>query len=205
MAQVVDNVAGDLTAGSANGGPDWLAANQTFYVGINDVLLQDPQTHAFNPNVFTIYSAWAGSVVAARAHVARGEALFNTKLISITGVGGLNDRLGVNSIPGSCTTCHDSPNYGDHSVSFPINIGLADASRRTPDQPLYTLRNNATMALVQSTDPGRALATGKWADIGKFKGTVLRGLAGRAPISMTGARRRSATPSTSIRRASTSA
>ena len=47
--------------------------------------------------------------------------------------------------------------------------------------PLYTLRNNATGETVQTTDPGRALITGKWADIGKFKGPILRGLAARAP------------------------
>ena len=34
---------------------------------------------------------------------------------------------------------------------------------------------------VQTTDPGRALITGKWTDIGKFKGATLRGLATRAP------------------------
>ena len=34
---------------------------------------------------------------------------------------------------------------------------------------------------MQTTDPGRALITGKWADIGKFKGPILRGLAARAP------------------------
>ena len=33
------------------------------------------------------------------------------------------------------------------------------------------------------TDPGRALITGKCADIGKVKGPILRGLAARAPIS----------------------
>jgi cytochrome c peroxidase len=31
------------------------------------------------------------------------------------------------------------------------------------------------------TDPGRALITGKRADIGKVKGPILRGLAARAP------------------------
>ena len=35
--------------------------------------------------------------------------------------------------------------------------------------------------VVQSTDPGRALITGKWSDIGKFKGPTLRALAPRAP------------------------
>ena len=60
-------------------------------------------------------------------------------------------------------------------------IGISDASRRTPDMPLYTLRNKATGATVQTTDPGRALITGKWADVGLFKGPILRGLASRAP------------------------
>jgi cytochrome c peroxidase len=31
------------------------------------------------------------------------------------------------------------------------------------------------------TDPGRALITGRWKDVGRFKGPILRGLAGRAP------------------------
>lgn len=44
-----------------------------------------------------------------------------------------------------------------------------------------TLRNKLTGAEVQSTDPGRALITGKWKDIGRFKGPILRGLAARAP------------------------
>jgi cytochrome c peroxidase len=70
---------------------------------------------------------------------------------------------------------------GDHSVSAPLNIGLADLSRRTPDLPLITLKNNKTGDILQVTDPGRALITGKWVDIGKFKGPILRGLAGRAP------------------------
>lgn len=34
---------------------------------------------------------------------------------------------------------------------------------------------------MKTTDPGRALITGKWKDIGRFKGPVLRGLAARAP------------------------
>jgi cytochrome c peroxidase len=62
-----------------------------------------------------------------------------------------------------------------------LNIGIADASRRTPDLPLYTLRNKSTGETMQTTDPGRALVTGKWRDVGKFKGPILRGLAARAP------------------------
>jgi cytochrome c peroxidase len=62
-----------------------------------------------------------------------------------------------------------------------LNIGITDPSRRTSDLPLYTLRNVATGVVVQTTDPGRAMVTGKWRDVGKFKGPILRGLAARPP------------------------
>lgn len=39
----------------------------------------------------------------------------------------------------------------------------------------------APFEVVQTTDPGRALITGKWSDIGRVKGPVLRALASRAP------------------------
>ena len=68
-------------------------------------------------------------------------------------------------------------------MSAPLNIGVADAARRTPDLPLYTLRCGSgpqAGTVVQTTDPGRALVTGKWRDIGRFKGPVLRGVAARS-------------------------
>jgi hypothetical protein len=40
---------------------------------------------------------------------------------------------------------------------------------------------NATGEVKTTTDPGRALVTGLWADVGKTKGPILRGLAGRTP------------------------
>jgi len=46
---------------------------------------------------------------------------------------------------------------------------------------LYTLRNKQTFATIQTTDPGRAMITGSWKDIGKSKGPILRALATRAP------------------------
>jgi cytochrome c peroxidase len=47
--------------------------------------------------------------------------------------------------------------------------------------PLYTLRNKTTQEIIQTTDPGRALISGRWRDIGRFKGPILRALATRAP------------------------
>jgi len=39
----------------------------------------------------------------------------------------------------------------------------------------------ATGEIQQTTHPGCALISGKWREVGKFKGPVLRGLAARAP------------------------
>ncbi len=130
-----------------------------------------------------MYSAWTGSPNAARASIARGEQVFNSKVINITGVAGVNDVLGVPTLAGSCGTCHDSPNVGNHSVSAPLNIGVGDLNSPLDVSylPVITLQNKTSGATVQTTDPGRALITGLWADIGKAKGPILRGLAARAP------------------------
>jgi hypothetical protein len=186
-AQVVDTAAGPLGERGGLGGPQ-LLAEQEFYIGINDPLGLNPTGAAFEPRAFRLFERWESLSTdgwqpysTARRAVARGEKLFNTKKFTITGVGGLNDALGQASLEVTCTTCHDTPGVGNHSIAVPLNIGISDASRRTADLPLYTLRQTTTGELKQTTDPGRALITGKWADIGKFKGPILRGLSARAP------------------------
>jgi hypothetical protein len=179
-AQRVVRSVGSLDAGHAEGGPLNLA-NQNFYVTINDVLGADVLNQTFNPDSMTLFQAWENSPDPTRAAIARGAKLFGSKEIDITDVGGLNDDLQMPHIKGTCTTCHDSPNVGNHSVPLPIDIGLTDAKFRTADMPLYTLFNPLTRETRMTTDPGRALLTGKWKDIGKFKGPVLRGLSSRAP------------------------
>jgi cytochrome c peroxidase len=179
-AQRADSSAGLLNAKGALGGPEHLS-DQAFHVTINDVLGADTAGGPFEPQSMTLFDEWFLPKDARKASIARGAALFGATRFDITDVGGLNDDLGMPAIRGSCTSCHDTPNVGNHSVALPIDIGLTDASRRTPDMPLYTLRNKATGQTRQTTDPGRALVTGKWNDIGKFKGPVLRGLASRPP------------------------
>jgi cytochrome c peroxidase len=184
-AQIQDNLAGRLNGGDAIGGPRVLA-NQHFYIGADDALGADPTGMKFNSKTMMLFDAWASSddrskLGRARMTIARGEILFNTMPITITGVAGLNDMPGMETIQGHCSTCHNTPNVGNHSIGAPLNIGISDASQRTPDMPLYTLTNIYTGATTQTTDPGLALITGKWEDIGKFKGPILRGLAARAP------------------------
>jgi hypothetical protein len=205
-AQVFDQTAGDLGAAGAQGGPEALST-QPLIFGVNDPLgcdpngaNCDPQKAEFNPIVFTEFEPWAGLAGngrhQARAAVARGQDLFNTLPIPISSVGGINDDFNVPIVVGTCTTCHDTPHAGDHSVPAPLNIGIADppvslaeggdgvhnaSGLPVGDMPVYTLRNKTTGATKTVTDPGRALITGKWKDVARFKGPILRGLAGRAP------------------------
>jgi cytochrome c peroxidase len=184
-AQATDLNAGGLDTQGARGGPLRLFEEE-FYIGINDPLGGNPTGQPFDPEAMTLFNAWTNlsatsPKTVSRASVARGQEIFNSKPIIITGVGGLNDKLNLPAIQGSCTVCHDTPNVGNHSVAAPLNIGIADSLLRTPDMPLYTLRNKATGEIKQTTDPGRALISGRWQDVGKFKGPVLRGLAARAP------------------------
>jgi len=131
-----------------------------------------------------------GMVNEHRRSVARGEELFNNTKINITGVAGLNDDLNIETIPGFCGTCHDSPNIGHHSVKAPLDIGVPDAGEKAPPVldiaglPVFTITCKAgplAGKVYKVTDPGRAMISGKCKDIGRFKGPILRGLAARAP------------------------
>jgi cytochrome c peroxidase len=187
-AQQFDNVAGDLTAGNAKGGPVALSKEiANFFVGVNDPVGQNPKGLPFDPNIFNLYLLPMSEHLRS---INRGEQIFNGTQINITGVAGLNDVLNQATIPGFCGTCHDTPNVGNHSVKAPLNIGIANAGANKPPAvdisglPVFTLRctsgPNAGQDFVV-TDPGRAMITGNCADIGKVKGPILRGLAARAP------------------------
>jgi cytochrome c peroxidase len=115
---------------------------------------------------FDLFDAWMNSPVEARAQIARGQELFN------------------NPNPGngrSCNGCHNSANNGTNFGAALIDIGTASAEARTPDLPLYTIRNRATGEVRQLTDTGRGNVTGLWSDLGKFKTPTLRALSARAP------------------------
>ena len=196
-AQSRDNEAGNLGARGAQGGAVPLS-QQPFFVGINDPLGGTPPGVNFNPVAFNLFDTWAhlpgeGDRNEEREAVARGQALFNTLPIPISGVTGLNDLPGMPAtLMGTCTTCHNTPNVGNHSVPLAINIGITDypavPALDTDGLPVYTIECAPGFkapigkgSSFQTTDPGRALISGNCADVGKTKGPILRGLAARAP------------------------
>ena len=195
-AQVFDTHALALDGGGATGGAVALS-KIPFYVGINDPLGLNPTGADFTSIIFNLYDFWTnlrgGEVARARASIARGQAIFNTKTINITGVAGINDVVGAPSFAGSCGTCHDTPNGGDHSVKAPLNIGIAGAGPDAPPAldtsglPVFTVVCTVATPFhpantpIYVTDLGRAMLSGKCNDVGKTKGPILRGLAARAP------------------------
>jgi cytochrome c peroxidase len=200
-AQAVDATAGALNSGGAKGGAANLAA-QTYYPGINDAFGGDPTGAAFTPTVFTLYQSWRNSTNAQQASIARGEDIFNTAPLTITAVRGINDNTALGSpaaLRGTCTTCHDAPNVGAHSVPLPMDTGTsrlaADETNpqivagvqqlAAPDLPIYQITGctdaNNRPVTYTTTDPGKGLFTGLCADVNRVKTPVLRGLAARSP------------------------
>ncbi len=216
-AQAFDNHAGLLRGLGANGGPKALL-NQPFFISMNSSVnplvptlelpggLTTPADGQFNPAIFNTFDAWASLPQwDPRAAIARGQAIFNSKAINITGVAGINDDAsngglvtgGLGSLQGTCGTCHDTPNVGNHSFPTPLNIGTGDPdpSNTTANMggldisylPLITVcQTDSATGLPSSnckttTDLGQALIDGNFDHVGKIKGPVLRGLSARAP------------------------
>ena len=212
-AQMYDARAGWLAAGGASGSVLRLAG-QEYYPGINDVLGADPTGAAFNPVAMTLFSPWstAPEASAAQRMIAAGEALFDSAPLQITNVRGLNDNAALGkpaTIPGTCTSCHDTPNMGNHSLPVPLDIGTGHATLAgvepdgniaaalaelsMPDLPVYLVSGcpdpfgSGAPESFYTTDPGKALITGQCSDFNRGKGPILRGLAARAPYFHNGA------------------
>jgi cytochrome c peroxidase len=151
FAQQFSFSAGLLTACGAKGGPENLSA-------------QLPVKGRFD-----LFDAWkdlrAGScgtraVDRKRAQIARGQDVFNNS---------------------GCGGCHNAANNGSNVDGKLFDIHASQVQHRKQGMPLYTLRNKADGTTHETTDPGRALRSGKWGDMDKFKVPSLRGISARAP------------------------
>ena len=216
-AQAVGRGVGRLDAHAAKSGLIPLAS-QPFFISMNSSVhfllpqfeqpggLAAPGDGQFTSAIFDIFDAWASlPSTNPRAAVARGQAIFNSKPISITGVAGINDDLsaggllagGISSIEGTCGTCHDTPNIGNHSFPTPLDIGTGERDPSNPSVnlggldvsylPTLTVCKKdpatglPTNACKTTTDLGQGLIDGVFDHVGKIKGPILRGLSARAP------------------------
>jgi cytochrome c peroxidase len=123
------------------------------------------QTNA--AGVFDLFDAWATSNDPYQQSVYRGQTLFNTQKRTTGG--------------GPCNGCHSTQNVGTNANGTFFNIDVAAAVNRTAEYPLYTFTQVGTGTVTQVSDPGRALISGQFKDLGKFKVPGLRGVAARSP------------------------
>lgn len=144
--------AGKLDSGGARGGPELLSEMER---------VNGP---------FDLFDAWAhpaGHSGGSKRHaIFRGQVLFNEA---------------TNANGGTCRGCHNVSNVGTNFNGTFFNVQISSPERRDATVPLYTFRNLATGEIRSTTDPGRALITGRWGDMDRFKVPSMRGLAARAP------------------------
>lgn len=200
-AQATDTLAGSLNGNGATGGAANLAVLR-YTPGVNNPTGPAAPGTIFNPNVFTLFTAWTNSPNTQQASIARGENIFNTAPVTIANVRGVNDNSTIGSPPtlrASCSFCHNNPNVGNNSVSLTIDTGISHlaasetdpgtlaglAQLSAPSLPTYQLTGcsdiNGNPVVYVTTDPGIGLFSGLCTDVNRVKVPTLRGLAARAP------------------------
>jgi cytochrome c peroxidase len=128
-----------------------------------------PQSAIEQPLVnarFDLFDAWKDSHNPHRARVYRGQEIFNTPNVA-------SGR--------TCRGCHNAANNGQNVNGTLFDVGVS-RPEFGPGKAVYTFqdRNNPANT-VRSTDPGRGIRNGVFADLNKFKTPNIRGLAARAP------------------------
>lgn len=127
-----------------------------------------PEAHASQPLIagrFDLYDAWQDSCNPRRAQIFRGQELFNN--------GDAGGR--------KCSGCHDAANSGQNVAGKLFDVGTSRPEFANPNMAVYTFSRRSDGAIVQTTDPGRCIRSGLFADLNRFKTPSLRGLAARAP------------------------
>ena len=144
--------------------------------------------------VFQSFEAWknapdpgSSAELNLRRSVARGAELFTGRRFDIDGAVGVN--VSHAAVRGTCATCHDLAMSGMASARW-IDTGSTNQpwAIAAPDLPLFKITCNPDAPAhpflgreIVTQDPGRAMTTGKCADIGAIAVQQLRGLAARAP------------------------
>jgi cytochrome c peroxidase len=186
-AQTNDIFAGSLTTSGATGGPVTLS---TAPAGVPAAAGKETISS------FDSFGSGLNSLIVSRASIYRGQQLFNNKTFLVT-----TDE-GINNIPGfppggiaiSCAGCHSQTNgttethpIGQHS----IGIGGMDVSKGGPAPstvlPIFKVTCKSgystpfSGSVIVTNDPGKALISGRCADIGRFSTPQLHGLTARSP------------------------
>ena len=184
----------------SDGGANYLqnTVAPAFSIGVNN-----PLSPPFTNTVFTIYSAWKPTspeyrrLPPVQQAIGRGEALFNNTTFVIHDVPGLTACRPIRSTTpptrwparmwwpdAACVITARTPattRQPWRSISAsrwpgrPTTTAAPTPCSTWRISRVYTLTNSSTGATVEVTDPGKAMISGSWTDVGKTKGPILRG------------------------------
>jgi hypothetical protein len=191
VAQIFDQSAGNLveSAGPATLGPKAMAAHRPGVLGDNDY---DP--------VFLSFDAWKNPGSTAqdqfRASVARGADLFMFRQFWLRDATHINSIGLGNPLKRTCATCHNHQMTGQDLSAGWVDLGTTNYPRWTEppvysdsrDLPVFKITCKPSAPahpylgrVIYTSDPGRALISGRCVDVGSIVMQQFRGLSARAP------------------------
>jgi len=136
-----------------------------------------------------------------RQSVARGNEIFLNRNFWVRDVAHINSIGLANPAKRSCAVCHNAVMSGMDRAPGWVDLGTTNfptwtepkAANEVGELPVFKLTCKAEAKphpflgrVIYTTDPGRALITGKCADIGAITMGQFRGLAARAPYFVNG-------------------
>jgi hypothetical protein len=184
-AQVWDKNAKSLIE---TGGPGALGPRSLFTE--TEGILNSP-----NKPVFLSFDAWKNDTEFRRS-VARGNDIFLNRNFWVRDVAHINSIGLANPAKRSCAVCHNAVMSGMDRAPGWVDLGTTNyptwtepkAMNEPGDLPVFKLTCRADAKphpylgrVIYTSDPGRALITGKCTDIGAITMGQFRGLAARAP------------------------
>jgi hypothetical protein len=193
VAQIFDRSAGNLAeaGGPPALGPRAMAEHKPGVLGDNDY---DP--------VFQLFDAWKQPPPAPspqaefRASVARGNDVFMFRQFWLRDATHINSIGLGNPLKRTCATCHNAQMTGQDLSAGWVDLGTTNYPTWT-EPPLYSESRELPVfkitcdkdapphpylgRVIYTSDPGRALISGRCVDVGSIVLQQFRGLAARAP------------------------
>lgn len=167
--------------------------------GLGPAALRDRRPGVLGDNdfdpVFGLFTSWKGKDYY-RASIARGADIFMFRQFWIRDAAHINSIGLGNPIKRTCATCHNAQMTGQDLSAGWVDVGTTNYPTWTEpgtwadaaDLPVFkiTCRKDADPhpylgRVIYTTDPGRALISGRCVDVGSIVMQQLRGLAARAP------------------------
>ncbi len=189
VAQIFDAKAGDLAepGGPPALGPRAMAGHHPGVLGDNDY---DP--------VFQLFDTWKKPAGQSefRASVARGNDIFMFRQFWLRDATHINSIGLGNPLKRTCATCHNAQMTGQDLSAGWVDLGTTNYPTWT-EPPLYSESRELPVfkitcdkdapphpylgRVIYTSDPGRALISGRCVDVGSIVMQQFRGLAARAP------------------------